>query len=996
MASALRELIVRISADSSQYQREMSRAARMGSDYYKSIETGARRADAAMRRNQQQLEAVRASMGAARQQAVAFFAAYAGIESARGIIQQADAWKNTNARIQLATKSQRDFEQAQTGLLELSNQTRTSFEANANLFSRSAQSVRDYGGSVQDALDLTESISLGLRLSGATAEETSSVITQLSQALASGVLRGEEFNAINESGGRAAQALADGLGVARGELKAMADAGQLTTGRVLAALTGQLGRLRAEAETLPDTVGSSLQVLSNQWTAYVGRQDAATGSTQVISTAILGLADNLDTAANAAVALAAGGLAGYFAKLSLSAGSATLEVLKGARAQISHAAAQREAAASTLQQVQAEKANALAAQQSLLSQLKLAQTEQQRVRTRRQLSANSQLLADTLRQETANTAALATATSRLNTVTSVTRRLGSGLLGILGGPAGLVGIVASVAAGWLLYRDNTQEAAGANVDMAATLDDLRTKFRALNDDQQRAELVAWGQRQREEAAKAQAAYAELRESITSTFGGQFGQRVAKEFDAARQSGESLSAVILRIKERYSLSDEQTDPMLTLAGNIADADAAARKAEGRQEALKSAFVRVSDAAIQASRAINGLNAAAEDGPSAAALDKWRTLNDRLREQAAALRDPSQIGAAGRELDSQGINNPVLRGYTLFQAAQLEAEQDLREARKAAAAEAKRLNDEAIREAKRRKEEVARALEEEKNQYTSLLDTLYPVQAAQKQYARDKELLVAWMLREGKTADELAEAQRRLKDSYRTDADFQKVYGFDPKDTNKLEKTTDVAKSLGLTFTSAFEDAVIGGNKFRDVLSGIGDDIQRILIRKSVTEPAANFLGKFDWGSLFSSQGSGSSSWLSNVKTGYSDGGYTGPGGVNQPAGVVHAGEFVVKQSVVNQPGMLELLTGINRGYAAGGYVGSSAPAVAQVAPARGDMAIVLHNEGEPTQVSRAEQRTGADGRREMHLWLRQGVKRMFEDGSMDKLMGARFGTARRPT
>ncbi len=58
------------------------------------------------------------------------------------------------------------------------------------------------------------------------------------------------------------------------------------------------------------------------------------------------------------------------------------------------------------------------------------------------------------------------------------------------------------------------------------------------------------------------------------------------------------------------------------------------------------------------------------------------------------------------------------------------------------------------------------------------------------------------------------------------------------------------------------------------------------------------------------------------TGFSDGGYTGPGGKYDPAGIVHAGEFVVRKEMVERPGVLAMLEGLNRGYANGGYVGSS--------------------------------------------------------------------------
>ncbi len=99
---------------------------------------------------------------------------------------------------------------------------------------------------------------------------------------------------------------------------------------------------------------------------------------------------------------------------------------------------------------------------------------------------------------------------------------------------------------------------------------------------------------------------------------------------------------------------------------------------------------------------------------------------------------------------------------------------------------------------------------------------------------------------------------------------------------LEKTKSIAEELGLTFQSAFEDAVIGGKSFSDVLKGIEQDILRIVVRKSVTEP----LGKFVTGAignLFSFDG----------------GGYTGggsrSGGVDGKGGflaVMHPQETVV--------------------------------------------------------------------------------------------------------
>jgi tape measure domain-containing protein len=92
------------------------------------------------------------------------------------------------------------------------------------------------GGEQQDALSITESISQALRLSGASATEARSSLLQFGQALASGVLRGEELNSVLEQTPRLAKAIAEGLGVTVGQLLKMGKEGELSATRIIAAL----------------------------------------------------------------------------------------------------------------------------------------------------------------------------------------------------------------------------------------------------------------------------------------------------------------------------------------------------------------------------------------------------------------------------------------------------------------------------------------------------------------------------------------------------------------------------------------------------------------------------------------------------------------------------------------------------------------------------------------------------------------------------------------
>ena len=175
--------------------------------------------------------------------------------------------------------------------------------------------------------------------------------------------------------------------------------------------------------------------------------------------------------------------------------------------------------------------------------------------------------------------------------------------------------------------------------------------------------------------------------------------------------------------------------------------------------------------------------------------------------------------------------------------------------------------------------------------------------------------------------LAEAQERLRTQYSVEL----TGGFMEQIATgglaeKVKETDDLTRDLGLTFSSAFEDAIVGGEGFRDVLAGIAEDIARLAVRKSITEPAVDWLGTAVSAGM-AAYGGGSAGTYSGGTVGglYADGGYTGPGGKNDPAGIVHAGEYVVKKSVVDQPGVLPMLERLNNmpGYANGGLVGGSA-------------------------------------------------------------------------
>ncbi|WP_312975773.1 phage tail tape measure protein [Atlantibacter hermannii] len=532
--ATLRELIIKISANSSSFQTEIARASRMGQDYYRVMQNGGRQATAAARESERALSDLTSGFATAGRAAAAATAAFATGK----IVQIADEWTSVNARLRQASASSDDFASSQRRLMSISQATGTAFTDNANLFSRAAASMREFGYSSDEVLKVTEAVSTGLKLSGASTAESGSVITQFSQALAQGVLRGEEFNAVNESGDRVIRALAAGMGVARKDLKSMADQGKLTIDVVVPAIISQLGNLRGEFAAMPQTVSGSIEKVANSFMAWVGGISQATGATDALSGGLDGLASTLDSLTSSAVtgvlndvadnmstittvagALVGVGLARYLGGIVTSATGATTSLIAAAKSEVALAVAQNKAAQSS---VAAARADVYRAQQALqharsldvqaaqqervaaaeakvtaaqarLTAAQASGTATEKVKARSALDrAQAALVAakSTDVQAVAerrlaaaqaglknNIANRVTAQNNLNGVTSVGTRLLGGTMGLIGGIPGLVMLGAGA---WYAMYQNQEQARQSAQEYAKTIDEVSKKTRGMS------------------------------------------------------------------------------------------------------------------------------------------------------------------------------------------------------------------------------------------------------------------------------------------------------------------------------------------------------------------------------------------------------------------------------------------------------------------------------------------------------------------------------------
>lgn len=1092
MASAsLRELIVRISADSSVYQREMSRASRMGSDYYRTMEGGARRQDAALARNQTNLRALNTQMLEIRQTALRMSGVLAGAFAAGSLIQTADAYGQMASRIKLAIESEREYAQVQERLQTISRVTYKSLMDNSELFVNSVGPLRELGFATEDVLDVTEALSAGLVISGANVQKTTSLIDQFSKAMISGKLQGDSFDSVIQNAPRLQKALAESLGVTNKKLQEMATAGELTANVVMGALQKSLGDMRKELEEMPTSVEDATQVLKDSFMVYIGQANEAHGTTATLAGGIELLADNIENVVAAAGVFAAMGLGRYMGGLAVSATAAGVETLKNARAQVAFAAAQEQAATATARRAAAE---AVATKRELgraIAAERTARGTDQHAATLTRLGAARTAATAASTQHTAATNAEAVAQQRLAASTSLANRAKSVALALLPGPAGLITLAAGAAASFMLFRDRTDETADSLLNIEQPMDTLIEQFRELTVENQKAALIRWGDRQEEEAEKARKAMESIRQGLLGEAFGDMDGASARVFfdelngmfDDVKDGARSMDSVLTEIQERIGIDDSVMREYRLLAAEFSDGRISAEAFGERIDTLNGLLDETANAASRAGQSVDS------NAPSEKTLKAWKDYNDQLREQIANTRDPSAMGQASRRLDSLGIDDPVMRGITLALVAQAEREREASEARKKAADEARSAARSAAQEGQRNAERIRQAYEQQAESLQrqialhgdnsraaalaydiengslreisqaharhlqQLEQELTTREQLAKQAVEAQELMRFEMAERARLAaraqdmeidiiavgrsDQAIEVMREIASVRQRYADeMRELHQRQEDDSTKIseaayddrrallmqlmDEEVSLVEQAALRKRAAEEDwrngAARGLEQYLDQARNVAGQYENATVSalQNMEGALANFVtkGKLDFASLadsiindlvriairqaalgiFGSFGGGSPIAGGFMSQMFAEGGYTGPGGKYEPAGIVHRGEVVWSQEDVTRAGGLSVVESLRKGfsgYADGGVVGGrvNTPSMPN-ASGRGGVTINMIEDR--NRAGQSQERTDPDGSRTIDVM----VANIMGDGKMHKALSAKYGLSTR--
>ncbi|HGT4325121.1 TPA: tape measure protein [Neisseria meningitidis] len=220
-------------------------------------------------------------------------AGLATADFAKSVLDTADAMQSINSQVRQVVSSEGEYLAVQRQLLDTANNTRASLESTASLYVSTSRALKDYGYTQQEILKFTEATNNAMTIGNVGAQQQAAALMQLSQALGSGVLQGDEFKSIAEAAPILLDTIADYMGKSRAEIKKLGSEGKLTADVIFKAISGASEKFGEQAAKIPMTMGQALTVFSNNWQSMVSKLLNDSGAMSGIASVIKLIADNL-------------------------------------------------------------------------------------------------------------------------------------------------------------------------------------------------------------------------------------------------------------------------------------------------------------------------------------------------------------------------------------------------------------------------------------------------------------------------------------------------------------------------------------------------------------------------------------------------------------------------------------------------------------------------------------------------------------------------------
>ncbi|CNH63082.1 Phage-related minor tail protein [Yersinia intermedia] len=585
--------------------------------------------------------------------------------SVQQVASYAEAWTVLNNKLVNSIKTGETLADVNQRVFDIAQESRSSLDGIATLYSRMERAMRDAGVSGKELGQITTTISKAMTISGATAAESEGALVQLSQALASGVLRGQEFNSMSEQAPALMKGLSDSLGVSIGQLRAMAAEGKLTTDVLLKAFRDMAPTVEKEFANTMMTMSQSMTIASNNITQFVGSSTTVKSSVSAFNGVVVSLSENLDAMSLIIGIVATVVGSRYVGALTL-ASAAQVQKASSARqaALADNLSAQAAANQSAANLIAAQSAKARAIEEITLAQMQKASAfnatnstaAEVRLSAARLEAAtatgnyNRALAANVLAQKQAAAAASAA---------SISGGLLRGALSLVGGPVG----AATLAAGAIFYfYQKAQEAKKEANELADGVSALVGKMKEMSNVQLGAEIAKLNSSMpilNKSLAEAQEAYDNAAYSVSNY------TKVIKDYGLNTTTGRQAAEALTSAQDRLAIAANE----LSISQNRVDKT---------QSAVNIGHATLNGTLLQ------GIDLLKRDGQEAGvvagmmnklgqAINVASGAKERFNSTSLSIqRDPK----AQKVLDDLYQQNELLAETDLRKRAQLKTEQELR--------------------------------------------------------------------------------------------------------------------------------------------------------------------------------------------------------------------------------------------------------------------------------------------------------------------------------
>lgn len=856
----------------------------------------------------------------------------------RQIIAYSDAWGRAQNQLRQVTSSAAELRNTNQQLMDISNKSAIAFENTANLYSKVADATRGLNIEQSELLEFIDLTSQSLRANGTSAAGASALILQLSQAFNAGIIQGEEFNTILDQAPLILKALQSETGKTTAELKKMGSEGKLGVEQLIKAVRNYSAEIERRAAASTDTFADSMTKARNNMIEFVGSSDSAQGVVGKLGESVIYLSNNLETVTQGAIALSAV-IAGRYATAigaatiaNLSLVGASVKRMQSLRAE---AQASSQAAIAKLQEVQASisvtksiMAEVQADRTALAAKLATTKAIGTQIAIKRELAAMDVTLTQyktryvALLEAEKIATAQATVVQRANNATlaattvtaqTATRAMGGlrAVMGFLGGPTGVI-----LLAAWAIYsfREELGLVPKPVRETADIVDELRQRIDGLSESALKFEMAGFTAelfRLQVQAARTKSELDALMPDQAAASGQQGPRAAFRAMDQRRNNAPEIARLQRELEQtgndiearqqileqiNRQLNSPDSNPSTTPSTSSSDTEAKRRKndfeAVQRQLATERETIereyqernriilenteRGSQQQLDSLKRSADMRQSQQDQISDRLLSGLRTETEKIKaEYEQRRKDIIDSTPAGAERDDLLERNRQVRNR----------ETSSHIGKKPDPLTGGQYDDQFSR--------YEKDAEQERERYRQQLERLVD--------AREQQLLTQedYNKREQEAAQTHAERLQQIEQA--------KASMMISTASNMFGEMASVARGFAGEQSGIYRAMFAASKAF--ALADAAIKIQQGIANAAALPWPANL-------AAIASTVAATTSILGAIQStsmaGYASGGYTGSGSRNEPAGIVHRGEYVMPKHIVDQPGMREALEAMRRG------------------------------------------------------------------------------------